>query len=65
MNKSNREIKRDALYDFLIECEIATENELSLVSCLMGFSLETMESVLFARTGYRSLEQLHEEEEEE
>ena len=60
--RANDEIARDDLYDYLLESGIATEAELSLVSCINGWNLESMESVLFARTGYRSLEQIREEE---
>jgi hypothetical protein len=52
--------ERDALWDYLTETEIATEEELSLVCCINGTSLDTLESVLYARTGYRSLEQIQE-----
>ena len=46
------------LWDWLIETETATEGELVLVTKINGTSLDSLESVLFARTGYRSLEQM-------
>jgi hypothetical protein len=58
------EIKRDDLRDYLLDNEIATEQELSLVTSINGFNLETFESILYSRTGYRSLEQIKEMEEE-
>ena len=52
--------KRDELWDYLTELGIATEEELSLVTSINGFSLDSLESVLYCRTGYRSLEQIQE-----
>ena len=50
--------QRDWLYDNLIELQIATEDEIDLVSNINGFSLETMEDILYAKTGLRDIEQL-------
>ena len=50
----------EALWDVLTEYGIATEKELCLVTSINGTSLETLESVLYVRTGYRSLEQYKE-----
>ena len=52
--------KRDELWDYLIETGIATEDELLLVTSITGFSLDSLESVLYSRTAYRSLEQIKE-----
>jgi hypothetical protein len=51
-----------ALYDTLINDGIATEEEVRLVATINGDSVETYESILYARTGYRSLEQYQEED---
>lgn len=40
-------------WDFLIEHEVATEQELQLVTCLMGYKYETLDDILYYRTGYR------------
>lgn len=48
-------------YDFIIEYDIATENELTLVCCINGRSVETLNDVIYARTGYRNMEQIKEE----
>lgn len=54
------------LYDYMVETEIATAEELNLARNLVSGSwLEVLNSVLFVRTGYRSLEQLQDAEEEE
>lgn len=54
------------LYDMLVELNIATEEELNLAFNITDMCwLDTLNRVLYARTGYRSLEQYLEEEEEE
>jgi len=62
MYKSQREIERDKCWDYLVEMGIATQEELQLVANINGYSLETLESVIYARTGYRNVEQLQGEE---
>ena len=49
--------QRDQLEQMLIEFGIATGDEIDLVSNINGYSLETMEDILYARTGLRSIEQ--------
>ena len=44
---------------------IATEEELQLITSINGINLESLESVLYCRTGYRSLEQINDMEGEE
>ena len=54
------------LYDQLCEREIATPEELNLVRSLVsGTWEEILNSVLFVRTGYRSLQQMVDAEDEE
>ena len=53
MNKEESE-----LYDYLVEYEIATEEEVGLVCSINGTNLDSLESILYVRTGYRSLEQI-------
>ena len=50
------------LYDFLVEEMHATEDEINLVLCLNGTSMEVLESILYAKTGYRNLNQILESE---
>jgi len=45
------------LWENLVEYGFATEEELCLVTSINGSSDETLESVLYCRTGYRSWEQ--------
>ena len=54
------------LYDQIVEREIATTDELNLARNLVdGSWMNVLEAVLYARTGYRSIEQLIEDEDEE
>lgn len=51
------------LEEFLLDYQIATEEEISLVCSINGENLESLEDILYVRTGYRSLEQIIESEE--
>ncbi len=46
------------IWDYLIESGIATQEELELVTNINGYTEETLNDVIYARTGYRNLEQL-------
>ena len=53
------------MYDQLVEMGIATVDELNLARNLMAGSwTDVLKAVLYVRTGYRSIEQMLEEEEE-
>ena len=43
----------------LIELNIAEDQEIDLVCNINGFNEETLNDILYARTGYRSLEQYY------
>lgn len=49
--------KVDLIWDSIIEQDIATIEELRLVCSINGYNVETLESVIDVRVGYRSLEQ--------
>ena len=54
------------IYDTLIELEIATEKEISLVRAVANGSWEDiLNGILYARTGCRTLEQFFDEDEEQ
>jgi hypothetical protein len=53
--------KMKQMWDYLVETVIATDDELKLVTNIAGYTVETLEDVLYARTGYRSVEQLESE----
>ena len=48
------------IWDYIVERGIATEDELRLVTSINGTNEDSLNSVLYSRTGYRSLEQLTE-----
>ena len=50
--------KMNELWDYITECNIATENEICLVTSINGTNLDTLKDILYRRTGYRSLEQI-------
>jgi len=49
------------LYDYLTDNEIFTHEEIAIAVYFGGDDLETLQNLLYFRTGYRSLEQLEEE----
>jgi len=51
----------DEKYEYLIDNGLATEAEMQLISGVMGYKDETMEGVLYYRTGYEDFEQLIDE----
>jgi hypothetical protein len=53
------------LWDFLTENKIVTEDEIQLVTDIAGYKEEIMLDILFARTGYRSIDQIAEADEED
>ena len=51
---------RNQMWDALIELGVS-EQTLQIVSAINGYSTETMESVLYAHTAYRSFDQIPED----
>ena len=47
----------EEFYDYLVDYGVATEDEISLVCSINGSSVDTLNSILYSRTGLRSLEQ--------
>lgn len=59
-------VEEMVMYDQLVEMGIATADELNLARNLMaGEWMEVLNAVLFIRTGYRTMAQMMEAEEEE
>lgn len=56
---------KNEIWDYLLESGTATEEELKLVTCINGFNEDTLNSVIYARTGYRSVEQLTGQDEDD
>ena len=50
--------KTEKTWDFLVENMVATEAELSLVTSINGYNIESLNSVIYARTTYHDLDQL-------
>lgn len=51
------------LYDKIIEYNIASEETLNIITDINGYSVDTLNDVIYAATGYRSIEQFEGEEE--
>lgn len=51
----------NTLYDKIVEYGIATEAEIDLVTDINGWNEETMNDIIYAKTGYRDIEQFEEE----
>ena len=49
------------VWDLLIEYSVATQEELELVTCINGYNIDTLNDVIYARTGYQDIEQLQDE----
>ena len=59
-------VEEMVMYDQLVDMGIATADELNLARNLMaGEWMEVLNAVLFVRTGYRTMAQMMEAEEEE
>jgi len=50
------------LWDNLLAYEIATEEELKLVTSINGYNAESLLDILYVRTGYRSWDQYYDAE---
>ena len=59
--KEIKTMTNDEFFDFLVEYGIATEEEILLVSKINGYNEETLNDILYVRTGNRSVEQFLEE----
>ena len=55
----------DDIYNYFINYEIATEDEIDLVTAINGYNEETLNDILYVKTGYRDMEQYLEYEDEE
>lgn len=49
-------------YGRIINDGIATESEVNLVTDILGYSVETLNQIIYVRTGYRNIEQYEESE---
>ena len=51
----------EQVWDLLCQYDIATENELQLVTTINGYNIDSLNDILYAWTGLRSIEQLLDE----
>ena len=54
------EVTIDILWDLLLDEGFATEDEMRLVCNINGTNIESLNSILYSRTGYRSMKQYKE-----
>ncbi len=54
----------NAIWSFLLCNELATEDELQLVTSISGYNLETLNGVIYSRTAYHDIQQLYDCEQE-
>ena len=52
----------EEMWDYLTEVVGVSEETLRIVTCIDGYSTDTMEAVLYATTGYQDFDQLDEED---
>ena len=55
-------MSKDEMWDYLINHGIATEDEIQLVTDIVGYTEEAFTDILYARTGYRSFDQMEDDE---
>lgn len=51
----------NVLWDALLDGDLFTKGELQLLTNINGYSIETLNDAIFARYGYRDLEQMMED----
>lgn len=59
-NSTNTEKEYNDLWNLIVDNNIATDDELDLIQRINGWRLETLEDVLYVRTGYRDAQQYRE-----
>ncbi len=52
-------------WDQIIERSIATEEELHLITDINGYNMESLNDVIYARTGYHYIDQMNEDADNE
>jgi len=57
--------KENEIYEYIVDKGIASEEALNLITSINGYSVDTLNDVIYALTGYRSMEQLEGEDEED
>tara|TARA_R100001594_G_scaffold78139_1_gene112704 strand:+ start:293 stop:472 length:180 start_codon:yes stop_codon:yes gene_type:complete len=52
--------RTEIIWDFLVDFGIATDKEIRLVTSINGTNEDSLNSILYSRTAYRSMEQFRE-----
>lgn len=55
----------EEIWDIIIEHNLATTEELQLVAQINGYSKQSLDDVVYARTGYNDIAQYLDEDEDE
>ena len=55
----------EEIWDIIIEHNLATTEELDLVTQINGYSKQSLDDVIYTRTGYNDIEQYLDEDEDE
>ncbi len=53
-----KDLTVNQLWYLLVELELFTDSELKLLININGYSIETLNNAIYARYGYRDLEQM-------
>ena len=51
----NDKVNREAIYEYLLENNIATKKEIDLVCMVSGFNEEVLNKILLIRTGFQDV----------
>lgn len=46
------------VWELLVDMGIATDEELQLVTSINGYNIDTLNDIIYVRTGYHNIEQL-------
>ena len=55
---ANKMRKVNELYEKLIDGEYFTASELDLITCINGYSIDTLNDCIYARYGFRDYDQM-------
>lgn len=53
-------LNTEQINDFIIENELATQESIDLCGCVAGYNEDTLNGIIYAKTGFHDVEQLYE-----
>lgn len=59
LDRSKKMIETNQAYSFVIDNGICTQDEADLVTSINGYNVEAINDIIYCRTGYHDIEQLH------